>query len=128
MPTPKLSRLELRIMEAFWRHGAASVREIQESFPAAVRPAYTTVQTIVSRLEEKNALRRVKKVGNAFLFEPVISRGAAQRRLIDELLALFGGSTEPVMAHLIESGKLTRDDLREAAKTFRRLAKRQKPE
>lgn len=128
MPTPKLSRLELRIMEAFWRHGAASVREIQESFPAADRPAYTTVQTIVSRLEEKKALRRVKKVGNAFLFEPVISRGAAQRRLIDELLALFGGSTEPVMAHLIESGKLTRDDLREAAKTFRRMAKRQKPE
>jgi predicted transcriptional regulator len=127
VPTPKLSRLELRIMEAFWRHGAASVREIQESFPAADRPAYTTVQTIVSRLEEKKALRRVKKVGNAFLFEPVISRGAAQRRLIDELLALFGGSTEPVMAHLIESGKLTQDDLREAARTFRRMAKR-KPE
>ena len=124
MPTPKLSRLELRIMEAFWRHGAASVREIQESFPAADHPAYTTVQTIVSRLEEKKAVRRVKKVGNAFLFEPVISRGAAQRRLIDELLALFGGSTEPVMAHLIESGKLTQDDLREAARTFRRMAKR----
>ena len=123
MSTPKLSRLELRVMDAFWKHGAASVREIQESFPAATRPAYTTVQTIVSRLEEKKAVRRVKKVGNAFLFEAVISKGAAQRRLIDELLALFGGNSQPVMAHLIESGKLTRDDLREAEKTFRRLAR-----
>jgi predicted transcriptional regulator len=110
-------------MEAFWKHGAASVREIQETFPEARRPAYTTVQTVVSRLEEKKALRRVRKVGNAFVFEPVISRGAAQRRLVDELLALFGGSTQPVMAHLIESGKLTREDLREAERTFRRLAR-----
>jgi BlaI family transcriptional regulator, penicillinase repressor len=128
LSTPRLSRLELRIMNAFWRHGSASVREIHESFPDADRPAYTTVQTIVSRLEEKKALRRVKKVGNAFLFEPAISQEAAQRRLIDDLLALFGGRTEPVMAHLIESGKLTRDDLRQAQETFRRMAKRQKPE
>ena len=113
----------MRVMEAFWKQGAASIREIQESFPAADRPAYTTVQTIVTRLEEKKALRRVRKVGNAFLFEPVVSRRAAQRRLVDELLALFGGSTQPVMAHLIESGKLTREDLRDAEKAFRRLAR-----
>ncbi len=113
-------------MEAVWRLGPASVREIQESLPAAGRPAYTTVQTIVSRLQAKKAVRRVKKVGNAFVFEALISQGAAHRRLIDELIALFGGSTRPVMAHLIESGKLTREDLREAENVFRRLAKEEK--
>ena len=104
-----------------------SIREFQERLPAADRPAYTTVQTIVYRLEAKKAIRRVKKIGNAHLFEAVISRSAAQRRLIDELLAFFGGRTQPVVAHLIESGKLTRDDLREAEKTFRRLTKPGKP-
>ena len=126
MPSPKLTRLELRIMDALWGLETASIREIQESFPLDERPAYTTVQTIIGRLEIKKAVRRLKKVGNAYVFEAVISRGAAQRRLIDELLAFFGGSTQPVMAHLIESGKLTIDDLREAEKTFRRLSKKEK--
>jgi BlaI family penicillinase repressor len=126
LPSPRLTRLELRIMDALWGLETASIREIQESFPLDERPAYTTVQTIIGRLEIKKAVRRLKKVGNAYVFEPVISRGAAQRRLIDELLGFFGGSTQPVMAHLIESGKLTMDDLREAEKTFRRLSKKEK--
>lgn len=123
MGSPKLTRLELRVMDALWQIGSGSVREIQDRLPGADRPAYTTIQTIATRLEAKKAIRRVKKVGNAYVFEPVISRHSAQRRLIDELLAFFGGHTEPVMAHLIESGKLTRDDLKQAEKLFRRLAK-----
>ena len=123
MGSPKLTRLELRIMDALWQIGSGSVREIQDRLPGADRPAYTTIQTIATRLEAKKAIRRVKKIGNAHVFEPVISRHSAQRRLIDELLAFFGGHTEPVMAHLIESGKLTRDDLKQAEKLFRRLAK-----
>jgi BlaI family transcriptional regulator, penicillinase repressor len=122
VPTPRLSRLELRVMDAFWERGVSSIREIQESLPAARRPAYTTVQTIVSRLEAKKAIRRVKKVGNAYVFEAVITRQAAQRRLVDELLAFFGGRSQPVVAHLIESGKLTREDLREAEQVFHRLS------
>jgi BlaI family transcriptional regulator, penicillinase repressor len=125
--TPRLTRLELRIMEALWENGPVSIREIQERFPAAERPAYTTVQTVVYRLESKHAVRRVKKIGNAHLFEAVVSRSAAQRRLIDELLAFFGGRTQPVVAHLIESGKLTREDLRQAEKTFRRLTRKERP-
>jgi BlaI family penicillinase repressor len=125
--TPRLTRLELRIMEALWEGGPVSIREIQERFPAAERPAYTTVQTVVYRLESKHAVRRVKKIGNAHLFEAVVSRSAAQRRLIDELLAFFGGRTQPVVAHLIESGKLTREDLRQAEKTFRRLTRKERP-
>jgi len=120
---PKLTRLELQIMEALWTLGAASVREIQEALPAAGRPAYTTVQTIVSRLEAKKALRRIKKVGNAYIFEPQITRSTAQRRLIDELLSFFGGRTQPVVAHLIEAGKLTLDDVHEAERTLRKLAR-----
>ncbi len=123
MATPRLSRLELRVMDAFWEQGPVSIREIQERFPAASRPAYTTVQTIVSRLEAKKAIRRVKKVGNAYVFEAVVTRKAAQRRLIDELLGFFGGRSQPVMAHLIEAGKLTHEDLREAERTFRKLAR-----
>jgi len=111
-------------MEALWTRGASSVREIQESFPERSRPAYTTVQTTVYRLEAKKALRRVRKVGNAHLFEAIVSRGAAQRRLIDELLGLFGGRTQQVMAHLIESGKLTLDDVREAERVLRTLGSR----
>lgn len=128
MSSPRLSRLELRIMEALWDLGSASVREIQERLPGVERPAYTTVQTIVYRLEAKKAVRRLKKVGNAHVYEPVVSRKAAHRRLIDELLAFFGGRTAPVMAHLIESGRLTRQDLRDAQKAFRQLAKKEKPE
>jgi predicted transcriptional regulator len=124
MILPKLSKLELQIMEALWERGAASIREIQEAFPERDRPAYTTIQTTVYRLEGKKALRRVKKIGNAHIFEAVVSRQAAQRRLIDELLSLFGGRTQPVMAHLIESGKLTMDDVKEAAQAIRKLAKK----
>jgi len=111
-------------MEALWTHGSASIREIQESFPEEDRPAYTTIQTTVYRMEAKNAVRRVKKVGNFHIFEPVVSRTAAQRRLVDDLLALFGGRTQPVMAHLIESGKLTMADVKEAEKTLRKLQRK----
>lgn len=124
MPGPRLAKLELQIMEALWMRGHASIREIQESFPENDRPAYTTVQTTVYRLEAKKALRRVKKVGNFHIFEPAVSRSAAQRRLIDDLLALFGGRTQPVMAHLIESGKLTLADVKEAEKTLRKLQRK----
>ena len=121
MPDPKLAKLELRIMETLWTSGQASIREIQEAFPEEERPAYTTVQTTVYRMEAKKAVRRVKKVGNFHIFEPAVSRTAAQRRLIDDLLALFGGRSQPVMAHLIESGKLTLADVKEAEKTLRKL-------
>jgi BlaI family penicillinase repressor len=125
MALPKLTRLELQIMEALWSRGAASIREIQEAFPESDRPAYTTVQTTVYRMERKKVLRRVKKISNAHIFEATVSRHAAQRRLIDDLLAFFGGRTQPVMAHLIESGKLTLDDVREAEKAVRKLAKKE---
>ena len=126
MALPKLTKLELQIMEALWGRGASSVREIQEAFPEKGRPAYTTVQTMVYRLETKKAIRRVKKVGNAHIFEALISRSAAQRRLIDEFVSLFGGRSQPIVAHLIESGTLTLEDVQEAEKTLRRLAKRDK--
>ena len=128
MALPKLTKLELQIMETLWSLGASSIREIQEAFPERDRPAYTTVQTTVYRMERKKILRRAKKISNAHIFESVISRHAAQGRLIDDLLGLFGGRTQPVMAHLIESGKLTMDDVREAEKALRRLAKKEKPE
>src|SRR5271156_1861041 len=124
MAEPKLSKLELQIMEALWSQGKASIREIQESFPEKGRPAYTTIQTTVYRLEGKKAVRRIKKVGNFHVFEAAVSRDVAQRKLIDDLLALFGGSTQPVMAHLIESGKLTLEDVKEAEKTLRKLARK----
>jgi BlaI family transcriptional regulator, penicillinase repressor len=126
MANAKLSRLELKIMETLWTRGSASIREIQESFPEKGRPAYTTIQTTVYRMENKNTVRRVRKVGNFHIFEPVVSRDVAQRKLIDDLLALFGGRTQPVMAHLIESGKLTLADVKEAEKTLRRLQKEEK--
>jgi predicted transcriptional regulator len=118
---PKLSKLELQIMDALWTRGASSVREVQEAFPDKGRPAYTTVQTMVYRLEEKGAIRRTKKIGNAHIFEAVISRSSAQRRLVDELLAFFGGSSQPVVAHLIESGSLTLDDVKEAEQLLLKL-------
>src|SRR5262245_65101408 len=111
-------------MEALWTAGASSVREIQEALPAKNRPAYTTVQTMIYRLEVKGAVRRVKKIGNAHVFEAAISRDSAQRRLIDDLLSFFGGRTQPVMAHLIESGNLTLDDVKEAEQTLKRLGKK----
>lgn len=122
MAHPKLSRLELQIMEALWTHGASSVREVLEHFPEKKRPAYTTVQTMIYRMEAKKVLRRVKKISNAHIFEATVSRNAAQRRLIDELLGLFGGRMQPVMAHLVETGKLTLDDVQEAEKRLRELA------
>lgn len=124
MAEPKLSRLELQVMEALWTRQQASIREVQESFPEKNRPAYTTVQTTIYRLEGKKAVRRVKKVGNFHIFEAAITRDAAQRRLIDDLLALFGGRIQPVMSRLIESGKLTLRDVREAEKTLRKLERK----
>jgi BlaI family penicillinase repressor len=123
MPSPKLTKLELQIMETLWTRGSASIREIQEDFPEKDRPAYTTIQTTVYRLEIKKAVRRARKVGNFHIFEPAVSRDIAQRKLVDELLALFGGRTQPVMAHLIESGHLTLADVKEAEKVLRKLEK-----
>jgi BlaI family penicillinase repressor len=126
MTKTKLTKLELQIMEALWTRGKVSIREIQEAFPEKDRPAYTTIQTTVYRLEVKKAVRRVKKVGNFHIFEAVVSRDAAQRTLIDDLMALFGGRTQPVMAHLIESGKLTLGDVKEAERLLRKLARKDK--
>jgi predicted transcriptional regulator len=126
MTEPNLTKLELQIMEALWTKGQASIREIQEAFPQKHRPAYTTIQTTVYRLEAKKAVRRIKKVGNFHIFEAAVSRNAAQRKLIDDLLALFGDRTQPVMAHLIESGKLTLEDVKEAEKILRKLARKEK--
>lgn len=128
MTLAKLTKLEMRIMEALWNRGASSIREIQEFFPERDRPAYTTIQTMVYRMERKKVLRRTKKISNAHIFEAVVSRHAAQGRLIDELLGMFGGRTQPVMAHLIESGKLTIEDVREAEKALRRLTKKERSE
>ena len=126
MAEPNLSKLDFQIMEALWTQGEASIREIQETFPAKRRPAYTTIQTTVYRLEAKSIVRRVKKVGNFHIFAAAVSRSAAQRRLVDDLLALFGGRTQPVMAHLIESGKLTLEDVKEAEKALRQLERKDK--
>jgi len=121
MPHPKLTKLELQVLEALWEKGPCSVREIQETFPESGRPAYTTVQTTVYRLERKQVLRCVKRISNANIFEAAISRKEAQGRLIDELLALFGrGKAELVMAHLVESGELTLDDVKEAERALRK--------
>ena len=125
MPSPKLTRLELQIMETLWTRGSASIREIQEAFPEKDRPAYTTIQTTVYRLESKKAVRRVRKVGNFHIFDAAVSRDIAQRKLIDDMLALFGGRTQPVMAHLIESGRLTLADVKESEKTLLKLEKKE---
>ena len=126
MAEPKLSKLEFQIMEALWTQGDLSIREIQEAFPVKRRPAYTTIQTTIYRLEAKGVVRRVKKVGNFHIFAASVSRKAAQRRLVDDLLALFGGRSQPVMAHLIESGKLTLEDVKEAEKALRGLSLKEK--
>jgi predicted transcriptional regulator len=125
MSDPKLTKLELQIMEVLWTRDNASIRDIQESFPEKKRPAYTTIQTTVYRMEAKKAVRRVRKVGNFHIFEAAVSRDIAQRKLIDDLLALFGGRTQPVMAHLIESGKLTLADVKDAEKTLRKLERKE---
>ncbi|MDR5728375.1 MAG: BlaI/MecI/CopY family transcriptional regulator [Terriglobia bacterium] len=126
MAGPKLTKLELQIMETLWNQGSASIREIQEAFSEKDRPAYTTIQTTVYRLEGKKVVRRVKKVGNFHIFEAAVSRDAAQRRLVDDLMALFGGRTQPVIAHLIDSGNLTLEDVKEAEKTLRKLERKDK--
>jgi BlaI family penicillinase repressor len=126
MPQPKLSKLELQIMQVLWDRGALSIREIQEGFPENDRPAYTTIQTTVYRLETKKAVQRVKKISNAHIFEATVSRQSAQRRLIDDLLGLFGGRSQPVMAHLIEAGKLTMDDVKEAERLLKELSRKEK--
>jgi predicted transcriptional regulator len=127
MTPPRLSKLELQIMETLWTGGTLSVREIQERFPARGRPAYTTIQTTIGRLEVKKAVTKVRKIGNAHIYQAAVSRSAAQRRLVDDLLALFGGRSQPVMAHLIEAGKLSLEDVHEAEKLVRAAAKKDKP-
>jgi BlaI family penicillinase repressor len=123
VPPAKLSKLEFKIMETLWANGECSIRELQESFPEKNRPAYTTIQTTVYRMEAKGVVRRLKKVGNFHVFAPAISRESAQRRLMDDLLSLFGGRAQPVMTHLIESGKLSLEDVREAERLLRNLSK-----
>jgi predicted transcriptional regulator len=125
MALPKLSKFELQIMEALWSHGPSSVREVHQSFPELDRPAFTTVQTMIYRLESKQAVRRAKKIGNALIFEAVISRNAAERRLVNDLLTLFGGRIQPLMSHLIEAGQLTLEDVEEARKMLRKSTKKE---
>jgi BlaI family transcriptional regulator, penicillinase repressor len=127
MAKTRLTKLELQILEALWAHGKASVREVQEAFPEP-RPAYTTIQTTVYRLEGKNAVRRVRKIGNAHIFEPTVPRDLTRHRLLDEILSFFGGRAQPMMTQLAEAGKLTRDDLLELEKTIGKLEKQQKAE
>jgi predicted transcriptional regulator len=121
----ELSRQEIKILEEFWKHGRLSIREIQESFPKKHRPPYTTVQTIVYRMEEKGALQRIRKIGNAHVFEAAVSREQARSHAIEDLLGLFGGRTQTVMAHLVESGNLTRDDIRQAERLIDELEQRE---
>ena len=128
MPLPKLTRLELQIMETLWSKGPSSIRELLEAFPNDERLAYTTVQTVVYRLEAKKAIRRTSKFGNAHVFEATVSRDSAQHRMIDDLVALFGGRRLPIVTHLIESGKLTPEELRGARAALRKATKQEKPE
>lgn len=125
MPYLKLTKLELQVMEAFWRKGACSVREVQQTFYEPKRPAYTTVQTTVYRLERKKAVRCVKRISNANIFEASISRDDAQRSFVDELLSLFKGRAKLVMAHLVESGELTIEDIKEAEKMLRAQSRKE---
>jgi BlaI family penicillinase repressor len=127
MPRPKFARLELQVLEALWPLGKASIREIQEAFPEP-RPAYTTIQTTVYRLETKGAVRRVRKVSNAHIFEPLVARDVARRGLLDHILSLFGGRAQPMMAQLAEAGKLTLDDIRELERLVKQREKPRKPE
>ena len=126
MAGSRLSNRETQIVEMLWTLGEASIREIQEAFPVKKRPGYTTVQTMVYRMEAKGVVRRARKVGNFHIFAPAVSRDAAQRRLVDELLARFGGRSQPVMVHMIESGKLTLEDVKEAEKMLRKMADKEK--
>ena len=125
MARTKFTKLELQILEAFWASGKASIREIQEAFPEP-RPAYTTIQTTVYRLEGKGAVRRVRKISNAHIFEPTVARDVTRHGLLDEILSFFGGRAQPMMAQLAEAGKLTLDDVRELEKTIKRIAQEKK--
>jgi BlaI family penicillinase repressor len=125
MANTRLTRLELQVLEALWTHGKASIREIQEAFPEP-RPAYTTIQTTVYRLEGKDAVRRLRKIGNAHIFEPTVAREHTRHRLLDEVLSFFGGRAHPMMTQLAEAGKLTRADLRELEKTIGRIERQRK--
>lgn len=127
MAQPKLTKLELQILEALWARGRASIREIQEAFPEP-RPAYTTIQTTVYRLEGKKAVRRVRKISNAHIFEPTVARDVARHRLLDEILSFFGGRAQPMMAQLAEAGKISLDDVRELEKTIQQLDRQQRAE
>lgn len=127
MPLPKLSKFELRILEALWANGSASIREIQEAFPDP-RPAYTTVQTIIYRMEAKRTLRRVRKIGKADIFEPLVTRDATRNRVLDEILSFFGGQAAPMMAQLADAGKLTPDDISELEKTIKKLKAQRRQE
>ena len=124
MPRTSLTKPELQILEVLWTRGACSIREIHEALPAKGRPAFTTVQTVVYRLEKKKALRCVKRISKANIFEAVISRDDAHTTLVDELLSLFGGRPKPVMARLVESGRLTLDDIKEAEDALKKLLKK----
>jgi len=124
MAQPKLTKLELQILEALWSHGKAAIREIQEFFPEP-RPAYTTIQTTIYRLEAKKAVRRVRKIGNADIFEPLVAREVARGHLLDEILSFFGGRAQPMMAQLAEAGKLTLDDVRDLEKAIRQRSPKQ---
>jgi predicted transcriptional regulator len=115
----RFTRLELQILEALWATGSASVREVQEAFPEP-RPAYTTVQTVMYRLETKDAIRRVKKIGNAHIFEPAVARDVTRHGLLDDILGFFGGKAQPMMAQLAEAGKLTHDDVRELERLIKK--------
>jgi predicted transcriptional regulator len=126
MAAAKLSKLELQIMEALWTHGPSAVREVQERFPEESRPAYNTVQTMLYRLEAKKAVRRTHKVGKAHVFEAALSRDAAESRLIDDFLSLFGGTVSPVMAHLIQAGRLSREEIRKAERLLQELEEKAK--
>src|SRR5580698_10149445 len=121
MATPKLSKLELQIMEKLWDRGQSSIREIQEAFPEKGRPGYTTIQMTIYRMEVKKVVRRVKKVGNFHVFDALVSRDAAQQRLVDELVSLFGGRTQLLMAHLVKPGKLQLQDVKEAERELSKL-------
>ena len=124
MTLPRLSKLELRIMQILWKQGDLSIREVQETFPRRNRPAYTTIQTTIYRLEGKGAVERIRKIGNAHIFKAIASRSEAERRLVDDLLSLFDGHSQPVMSYLIESGSLTLDDIKEAEAALRKAAER----
>ena len=128
MPGPKLSKLELQIMETLWTHGDSSIRDIQQAFPAKGRPSYGTIQTTTYRMEAKKIVRRIGKIGNFHIFQPLVSRDAAQLRLIDELLAMFGGRSQLVVMHLVKSGKLKLEDVKEAERELKKLARKDKPQ